>query len=440
MSIDLTSFPAAGMPRDKRSVREIVSRSIALFRSTWILGLVDQGAVSASNFLMLVLVGRANDLAELGIFATAFSILIVASAVQDALVSRPYTISIHKPDAPHCQRLADATISNLILSVAALATGMAIAVVFLLLGGSTYGSMICLCVGIVLAFFLMREFARRHCFAHGRLAMALLIDLAAALIALGGAVVLAIAGALTALTALALIGLANMIAVAIWVAGARKEFKGAQAATDGIFRDWQRLGLWFLLGQLAIQVQGYALPWVTMIAESPARAGLLSIATSVVGLCNPVLTGLFNILMPKAVHRFQAQGMKGLLRGAVRDALVIGIIMGLFVLLMIGVGEHLAALLFGASSFADMQILIAILSVAAAIGAIGTPASIALSAAEGAREVGCSMGFIALLSVGAAAVLLPAAGLIAAVWGFLIVETVGCGLRWAMLVIRTRAS
>lgn len=428
------------MPWYKRPARAIVSRSIALFQSTWILGLVDQGAVSASNFLMLVLVGRANDLGELGIFATAFSILIVASAVQDALVSRPYTISIHKPDAPHCQRLADATISSLILSVAALATGVAIAAVFRLLGGSTYGSMICLCVGIVLAFFLMREFARRHCFAHGRFAMALVIDLAATLIALGGAVALAIAGALTALSALAVIGLANMIAVAIWAAGAREEFKGAQTVTNGIFRDWRRLGLWFLLGQVAIQIQGYALPWITVIAESPARAGLLSIAMSVVGLCNPILTGLFNILMPKAVHRFQAQGMKGLLRGAVGDALVIGTIMSLFVVLMIGAGEYLATLLFGALAFADMHILIAILGVSAAIGAIGAPASIALSAAEGAREVGYSMTVVALLSIGAAAALLPTAGLIVAAWGFLVVEAIGCGLRWAMLVIRTRAS
>ena len=60
-------------------------------RALWSLG--DQAAVSAANFLVLLLIARYSTSADVGIYAIAFSIVVILISVQEALITRPYTVS-----------------------------------------------------------------------------------------------------------------------------------------------------------------------------------------------------------------------------------------------------------------------------------------------------------------------------------------------------------
>ena len=79
---------AAATASDSRSVPRVFSGT--LFRKGT-LSLIDQGVVSATNFLTMVLLGRTAT-QELGEYQLGFSIVLLAMCVQNALISSPYTL------------------------------------------------------------------------------------------------------------------------------------------------------------------------------------------------------------------------------------------------------------------------------------------------------------------------------------------------------------
>src|SRR4029079_5389264 len=56
------------------------------------LGVFDQGVVSATSFAMSLVIGRICGAHELGTFALAMSIVMLVTALHDALISIPFTI------------------------------------------------------------------------------------------------------------------------------------------------------------------------------------------------------------------------------------------------------------------------------------------------------------------------------------------------------------
>src|SRR4051794_19160928 len=61
-----------------------------------VLGWADQAAVSAASFLALIMIGRWTEPSQLGTYAIGTSILALLLATQDSLITRPYSVQLHR--------------------------------------------------------------------------------------------------------------------------------------------------------------------------------------------------------------------------------------------------------------------------------------------------------------------------------------------------------
>ena len=82
------------------------------------LACIDQAVVSGSSFVALIMIGRASDANQLGMYAIAMSILAVMLATQESLVTRPYAIQLHKPLGTPAEHAFSALVLSLLLSAA----------------------------------------------------------------------------------------------------------------------------------------------------------------------------------------------------------------------------------------------------------------------------------------------------------------------------------
>ena len=172
---------------DSRSVPRVFSGT--LFRKGT-LSLIDQGVVSATNFLTMVLLGRTAT-QELGEYQLGFSIVLLAMCVQNALISSPYTLFGNRMEGRQRAQYAGSTLlhqwglsalSTLVMVCVAIGTGMG--------WGLTDFDYVAWTLAAMLPFILVREFVRRVAFAHLQMVTVLGLDVAASAMQLGGLIAL----------------------------------------------------------------------------------------------------------------------------------------------------------------------------------------------------------------------------------------------------------
>src|SRR4051794_35506172 len=80
------------------------------------LGWADQAAVSATNFLTLIMLGRFAGASELGAYAVGSSVLALLLAAQESLVTRPYSIQLHRPPGTPAKHAFSALVLSVLLA------------------------------------------------------------------------------------------------------------------------------------------------------------------------------------------------------------------------------------------------------------------------------------------------------------------------------------
>ena len=423
----MTAEPLAAKPPSNTALRKLLASNQL---ASW----AGQGLVSAMNFVVLIMLARYAGAIEVGYYAAGFSILIMAMVTQDSLVTRPYAIQLFKPpDVPEAHAYG-ALIFSLGLS-ATISLGLAAAAyVMHLLEPHARLTSLFLVLSVVTPLALSRDFARRFSFAHLRMRQALVLDAAASTILLLLIVILAWCELLDATTALFAIGIAGAFGALIWSWLSRGYFTRKPGAARQTAKLSWSLGKWLLSSQIALQVQSYAAHWITLLVAGAAATGLYSACLSIVGLANPFLFGLFNMLTPKFVRALKDEGEAGLKRAALRDAVLIGAIMGAFAMFVIMSGNLILPLLFPGEDFAGGQDVLSILALSSAISAMGAPATIALSAAERGQAIAGLSFAICLLGSVAVWLLLQQWALMGAAIGILITESIGAAARWALFL------
>jgi len=408
---------------------------VRLMFGSHVLGWADQAVVSITSFFLLVMIGRWTDPNHLGTYAIGVSVLALLIATQESLITRPYSIQLLRPAGAPAEHAFSAFSLSVLLSVAAAFVAGAAA----LLASAFDADRGLIEIGWALAgvtpFVLMREFARKFSFAHLAVARALLLDCAVAALMLLSLALLAWFGRLSSANALAVMGIVCGVASFGWLYLARHEFScNLRQIVPTFWRSWQ-IGKWFLSGQLAIQAQGYMTPWLAMVIAGAAVTGVYVACTSIVALANPLLYGFYNVLLPKFVRTLQQKGVVALRRQACIDAALLGGMMGVFSLAVFACGEDIMRLLYRGESYAGYGPVLVVLAVAALAAAVGTPASIALAAAERARSVAGVTALTATLSLVLIAALLLNWGLFGAAYGVLAVEIVGSISRWMAFLL-----
>jgi len=264
---------------------------------------------------------------------------------------------------------------------------------------------------------------------------ALCLDLAVAGLAVCALAWLGIAGELSAQTAFGALAGACAFGALGWLYLARHEFACRLGYVWATLRQSWGLGKWLLSNHLAVQTQGYANYWISMVIGGAAVTGVYAACTSIVSFANPLVFGFFNLLTPRSVRILRNEGPLGLRRQVVRDALGLAAVMTTFCLLVALFGEEVMHALYPGPEYAGHGHIVAMLAVAATIAAVGAPAAIALTTVERARAVATIAAGTAVLSVVLVCVLMSKFGLVGAAYALLISETAGCVGRWTALLL-----
>lgn len=407
---------------------------------TQALALGDQAVVSGASFLTTVLIGRWSDASELGVYALASSILASVIAMQESLVSLPYAIQRHRTDGTASERAGSALKHGVLLSLAAAAVLIAIAFVMGFREPGSQQAAVLWALAAVLPFALLREFGRGFAFARLHMGEALALDMAVAALQLGALGWLRMSGPVSATSALMAVGGACAAGALLWIVLTHRNFSLHPGTTRSSMTESLNLGKWLFAGRLAVQVQWYITYWLSVVVLGAAATGVYAACMSVVAISNPLISGLNNILTPRAVLAWKNDGASGLRRQAIWDALFLGAMMGGFCLLIFVTGDALMHLLFKDGHYDGQGHTMSVLALALLAQAVGTPASSALASMERPRAIVVVGVIAAIVTVPLVWFLMVKAGLLGAAYGFLAGNIVGAAGRWiAFLAIAPAA-
>jgi O-antigen/teichoic acid export membrane protein len=396
-------------------------------------GWIDQILVSATNFLLLLALARWSGIADVGYFAIAASVIAFALAIQDSLATRPYTILLLKLTLDPKQRAMGTLNSSVLISAVCGAGGVVAGSSLYYVQGSPIGAQVAFVLGLAVPAALLREFARRHSFAHLRAWLAVAIDMASLLLASTCIVSLGLTGYISATSAIAALGLANLVAFGAWLGFRQQDFAGGAGKLMATLRENVALGKWFLVGQLAGQARGYATHWITFAIGGAASTGLYSGCLSIVSLSNPFLFGYFNTLTPQFVRVLREGGPQALRRQAMLATLLIAIVMTVFTWIILTFGTTIVQIVLPGDSFRDGAKVLAVLALANFAGAVGGPAGVALMVAEKGRILAYTSTWAFVLGSVIVWNLMVGWGLEVAAYGVLLIELVVSVARWVIL-------
>jgi len=391
----------------------------------------DQAVVGATSFVALLMIGRWSNARELGAYAVACSVVALFLAAQEALVTRPYAIQLHRPPGRHEEHAFGSLLLSGLLSAVAVLVLMGTASALFFANVTRELTEIVFTLAGAIGFISLREFARRFAFAHLKFKQALALDAAVALIQLLLLGLLVGTERLSAATSVAALGISCGIAGVAWLFLADVQFSVRLAALRATLTQTWELGKWLLCGQMAVQAQGYMSYWLSMVIAGAATTGIYAACMSLVALANPLLFGFFNVLMPRSVRTFHNHGAGGLRQEAARNSLVLLALLSPLCLLVICFGENALHILFPGKEYSGNGHVLSVLALSSLAAAIGVPASIALSAVERARAVAAVMIATSVLNVLLVWWLMRDWGLLGAAYGVLIAEMFGSFARWA---------
>ncbi len=389
-----------------------------------VLALADQAVVSGIGFLTTIFIGRACGKPELGIYALGMSIVLLAIAAQQSLISAAHTVFSVRLEDDARRRYNGAIAVQ--FAVLCLLIVLGLGGISLGLGVFKDGSettkvlnvllLVCPCI-------LLREFARRFEFARFNLFRAFLLDTGIAALLLALLSILAYNSLLSGVTGLLAVGGACALAGGTWWLTTRSQFRVVAATLKDEFRRGWQYGRWVFGGQISFAMVGFSLQWITAVMIDEAAVGVYSACWMLVLIANPVVLGLQNVLSPSIAKSMHEGGNRQVRRLVMRSTIALTLMMAVYVTVIAIWGDFILQQLYG-DTFAGNGITIGLLGWGALATAAGVSSNHGLRAIE-RPELNFVAAVIGLVvGVVTACFLIPTWGVSGAAMGF----AVSCSL------------
>jgi O-antigen/teichoic acid export membrane protein len=347
-----------------------------------IVSLADQAVASATNFVTGVIIARTCSKEELGLYMLGFSLILLMTDLQSSLISTPYMVYAPRLNGrAHALYTGSTLIHQLAFSLFmmfALACGAF--VVTLGVGPRGLGPVIWALAAVV-TLIMLREFARRVCFARLKLKTAFLFDSCIAVAQISGLLFLARSGKLSASRAYWVIGSACGIAVLWWLWSDRESYHPRMNESLADLKKNWILGKWVFASGLVWAVSMNLYPWFLAFFHGTASAGVWAACLGVVSVGNPALLAVQNLVGPKIAHVYAAGGPRALRRLVLKITAAISLPILLLCLVLIVWGGRLITLLYG-RQYDGNNLAVAILAVNLLVTAAAFSFSRALFAIE----------------------------------------------------------
>jgi O-antigen/teichoic acid export membrane protein len=200
------------------------------------------------------------------------------------------------------------------------------------------------------------------------------------------------------------------------------------------------LGKWLFAAQIITQVQIYIPYWLTVAVAGAGATGVYAACMSIVAFANPLIVGLGNTLMPRAVLAWNQVGAARLRRQAIQDALLLGAMMTSFSVLVLFAGDDVMRWLYHGKDYEGQGPTITMLALALLAAAVGMPASNALASMERPHAIVWTGAIGAAVTAVLVWYLMPEWGLLGAAYGALAGNIAGAVGRWiTFLALVSRA-
>jgi O-antigen/teichoic acid export membrane protein len=361
-----------------------------------IFSLADQAVASATNFATGIIIARNCSKEELGLYMLGFSVILLATDLQTSLISTPYMVY-----APRLKGRAHALYTgstllhqlsfSLLIALALICGALAAAMGF---GPGGLEPVLWALVAVI-AFVMLREYARRVCFARLKLLTAFLFDTCIAIGQIGGLLLLARFRLLSATRAFWAIGLACGVALLWWLWSDREFYHPRiNESRADLKKNWV-FGKWVFVSGLIWAVSMNLYPWFLAAFHGTASTGVWAACLGVVSVGNPALLGIQNLVGPKIAHEYAAEGPNALRRLVLKITAAISFPVLLLCAGSILWGGRLVPLLYG-RQYAGNSRVVAILALSVLVSAPAFCFSRALYATERA-DLDFLINFAALL-------------------------------------------
>ncbi len=322
------------------------ARVAGLPRNRRVLSLVDQAVISATNMCTSIVIGRTCAKAELGLYASGLSLILLVTAIQSALIAVPYTISSPQIAAgEHAVYKGSTLLQQGTLALGSMAVFAGVGM--FALSGRADLRPILLTLAAVAGLICFRDFARRVSYAELHFGFALVIDGMLALAQLTAVGLLAWRHQLSASRALFSVGLASALASVLWLAVNWTTIRFSVAHAAAGFRVNWRLGRWLFASSVLWSLCIDQYPWLLTTLRAPAEAAVWASCYGVMAFLNPVVLALNNDAAPRVANDFAAHGLAGLTRSVRRSALVAGLMTLPILLALVLFGASLVKLMYG---------------------------------------------------------------------------------------------
>ena len=360
-----------------------------------VITLADQAVASATNFLTGVIIGRACTKEQFGLYMLGFSIVLFVMSLQTSLISTPYMVySPRLKGSAHARYTGSVLIHQLGLSILAV-IALAVGGVALSFGVGPQGlAPVVWALVVVITFILVREYARRVCFANLRFKTALILDSCVAVVQIGGLLLLAYLGLLSASMTYWIVGLACGIAAVGWLISKRKTFAlQLTRAISDFGRNWS-FGKWVFASALLWALSMELYPWILAAFHGIASTGVWAACFGVAAIGNPLRFGVQNFLGPKIAHSYAEGGAMGLRRFVFKASVVFSLLITPFCVLLSVFGGSLVVIFYG-DKYAGNGLVVSILALNLLVSAMAFSFSRTLFAIERA-DVDFYVNFMAL--------------------------------------------
>ena len=389
-----------------------------------IVSIVDRLIVAGTNFLTLVIVGRAAGVDALGIFALAWTAMLAITALQEAFVHSPYTVRMGRwADERDRARYAGASFALQALLVGAVtAIILAIALGLTLAGGGMgAGAAWALLPAVPAA--ALREFARRFLFARLDAVSVIVLDATFATLQLVGLGLLMWHEAVTPASALLVMAAASALPALIWMAWRLRGSGLVAAPAPGEVRTalaaHLRFGRWLGAGQMADLAVTHGVTWLLAALVGTTATGIFAACNSIVLAVNPLIFGLGSVLLPHASRKLHERGQAEVGRIVWKVTAVLFVAVGLASLPIAVLGAPVVALLYALEPSGAIVATVALLALANFIGATSFAIDNGLMVIErqDVNFAAAASGLVATLVLGL--LLAPLYGVVGMAWGVL---------------------
>ena len=384
------------------------------------------------SFMAGLLVGRSGGAEQLGLYALAMTVVLLATDLQVALVSTPFMVRAPELSKAELDSLVGQTMLQqaAFLLIAALATGLAW-LAFRTRGQATGIAQTIGALFVCLPPILARDYARRVEYARNQAHQALRLDGFVAVAQAAGLAVLFSAGRITAVSVLFTNAGAAGLGYVAWVGSQSIPIRSALSAFLGEARRSFILGRWVLASGAVWAVATQAYPWMLAHYFGARETGLWAACLGVLAFVQVPLTGLQHAIGPELATARVREGLNGLVSRARRWALGVASVLVLAAIAFGLIGEVLVHALYG-PDFTGVGATTFVLALSFAAAAAAFPFSRGLFVLRRA-ELDFAANFVPIaVLLGIGATLTQRYGTIGAAVGMLAANVVAAFLRAAL--------